>query len=406
MSLIKTLVASLFIIYLSIRFIRWFRRRRKLVEAIEKLPGPPLVPYAPLVNHALVMVYLDSILKHRLGSFVIVYHLISTIYTLFPDTGICRFWLGWKPIVVLFSPENIEQVLTSTNVINKADEYRFFEPWIGEGLVTSKRNKWRFRRKILTPAFHFRILNDFLPIMNKEATKLVLKLNQHKYICDCISTTNEDQTNQANCNQGEENTRPKVKTIDIVPLIALCTLDTICETAMGVNINCQDDTDGRQSKYVKSLNEVGEMALTRVTRPWLWFDSIFARTKSGRKFNEAKDYMHDFSTRVILERKKEWESMLNDIDRDKQSIANTSSSSDSATSANNKISFDDVIKSSLFTSANKRLAFLDLMLHQHLIEKTMSIDDIREEVDTFMFAVSVQFILSRYFCFPLLPLRI
>lgn len=335
------------------------------MEAIEKLPGPPIVPYAPIVNHALVMIYLDSVLRHRLGSFVIIYHLISTLYTLFPDTGICRFWLGWKPIVVLFSPENIEQVLSSTNVINKAEEYRFFEPWIGEGLVTSKRNKWRFRRKILTPAFHFRILNDFLPIMNKEATKLVLKLNQAKYVCNC--------TDEANAG---------IKTIDIVPLIALCTLDTICETAMGVNINCQGDNDGRQSQYVKSLNEVGEMALTRVTRPWLWFDKIFKMTETGRRFNRAKDYMHEFSTRVILERKKEWQRMLS-ADSDHSLLGERRQQQE------RKMTFDEVMESSLFQTGNKRLAFLDLMLHQHLIEHSMTIDDIREEVDTFMFAVSV-----------------
>jgi len=368
MSIIKVLVAGLSIIYLTIKIIQWVKKRQRLIAAIERLPGPPALNWAPFVNHALAMLYLDSILQHKLGTFVIIYHLISTLYTLFPDTGICRFWLGWKPIVVLFSPENIEQVLNSTTVINKADEYRFFEPWIGEGLVTSKRNKWRFRRKILTPAFHFRILNDFLPIMNKEASKLVQKLSQDKYM-------------SPKCKQDRSNSMGK--TIDIVPLIALCTLDTICETAMGVNINCQDDADGRQSHYVKCLNEVGEMALTRVTRPWLWFDAIFNRTKAGQKFNEAKNYMHEFSKKVILERKREWETML-EARRPKES-GDAIEKKDST-----KMTFDDVMKSSLFGDSNKRLAFLDLMLHQHLIENNMSLDDIREEVDTFMFAVSMK----------------
>lgn len=353
------IVVALSTIYLGVKFARWFKKRRRLVEAIEQIPGPPIVPFAPVINHALVMIYLDS-LKHRLGSFVIIYHLISTLYTLFPDTGICRFWLGWKPIVVLFSPENVEQVLTSTQVINKADEYRFFEPWIGEGLVTSKRNKWRFRRKILTPAFHFRILNDFLPIMNSEATKLVKKLNDAQYLR--VPSPGEHSGN------GNHES-----TIDIAPLIALCTLDTICETAMGVNINCQAND---QTNYVKSLYEVGEMALTRVTRPWLWFDWVFYLTETGRRFTRAKDAMQEFSTRVILERKHEWERALK---------VSELSKGDSS-----KMTFDQVLDSELFASGNKRLAFLDLMMHQHLIEKNMTIDDIREEVDTFMFAVSTR----------------
>lgn len=349
MSLAKVLL-TLIAVWLATKLFRWYKRRQKLIEAIEKLPGPPNIPFMPVLNHTLVIIYLDS-LKHKLGTFTLAYHVISNVHKLFPRTGICRIWLGWKPVVILYSPENIESVLNSTSVINKADEYRFFEPWIGEGLVTSKKVKWRFRRKILTPAFHFRILNDFLPIMNEEATKLIRKLNQRKYL-------------------------DKNKVIDITPLIALCTLDTICETAMGVNINCQAD---EHSPYVRALHEVGEMALSRVTRPWLWLDSVFYLTESGRRFTAAKNIMHEFTTRVILERKAAWEKELG------AGLSSEGSKQSDGQTDNLTI---DQLRASAFFATGKRLAFLDLMLHQHLIEHTMTIDDVREEVDTFMFAVS------------------
>lgn len=360
MSLTKIALSLLFI-YLIVKLSKWFKKRRRLIEMIEKLPGPPNISFAPLVNHALMIVYLDS-LKHKYGTPYLAYYAISQFNKLFLDTGIARFWLGLKPVVMVYSPENIESILTSTNVINKADEYRVFEPWIGEGLVTSKMSKWRFRRKILTPAFHFRILNDFLPIMNAEATKLVRKLNQVKYL-------GKDQV------------------FDITPLIALCTLDTICETAMGTNINCQDDED---SLYVRSLHEVAEQALKRVTRPWLWVDSIFNRTEIGKQFTKAKNIMHEFTMKVILERKSAWEKqMVKDkkdfvIDNEHQQDAAAAATSSPPTS----MTFEDIRASSFFANGNKRLAFLDLLLHQHLVEKTMSLEDVREEVDTFMFAVS------------------
>lgn len=343
----------LFIIYLSIKLTKFYRKRKRIVELIDKIPGPPNISFAPIINHGLVVLYLDA-LKHKLGTFTLTYYIMSNMHIVYPEEGICRFWLGLRPTVLLYSPETVESILISTSNLNKSSEYRFFEPWIGEGLVTSKRNKWRFRRKILTPAFHFRILHDFLPIMNQEATKLIKKLN-NRDLCGPNSV------------------------IDITQPIAMCTLDTICETAMGLNINCQDSQD---FGYVQALHTVGETSLIRVTKPWLWFDFIFYLTDEGKRFERAKNKMHEFTTKVIVERKEEWQRQLN-LGSDLQD-----ETSNKSPRRNKSLALDEIRESSFFSQNNKRLAFLDLLLQQHLIENNMTIDDVREEVDTFMFAVS------------------
>lgn len=127
---------------------------------------------------------------------------------------------------------------------------------IGQGLVTSSRQKWKIRRKILTPAFHFRILEDFLPIINEQSNVLIGKL-------DNVALSNSTG-------------------VDIVPVITLCMLDIICETAMGNKLNLQANSN---HEYVESLYNISRIFLIRLMRPWIWPDLTFNLSSHGRLFN-------------------------------------------------------------------------------------------------------------------------
>lgn len=83
-------------------------------------------------------------------------------------------------------------------------------------------SKWFQRRKILTPAFHFKILERFVEVFDKHSCTFVEILSKYK---------NTDE-------------------VELMPLIGLCTLDIICEAAMGVEINAQQNAD---SDYVKAV---------------------------------------------------------------------------------------------------------------------------------------------------------
>ncbi|UYV77770.1 hypothetical protein LAZ67_15002210 [Cordylochernes scorpioides] len=111
-----------------------------------------------------------------------------------------KFYIGPKPIVLLHKPESAEILLSSAVQVNKAFEYSFLLPWLKEGLITSAGYKWKARRKMITPSFHFRILEDFVPVFNEQSMVLVNKL------------------------AATEGTQ-----VDIVPLMSLCALDIICE---------------------------------------------------------------------------------------------------------------------------------------------------------------------------------
>ncbi|KAJ8888508.1 hypothetical protein PR048_007999 [Dryococelus australis] len=84
--------------------------------------------------------------------------------------------------------------------------------------------KWKHHRRIITPTFHFKILEDFLDVFNCNCQKMIEKL--------------KEKTN------GPE--------FDIHPYISLCALDIIAETAMGVSIKAQDDDE---ADFVKATRK-------------------------------------------------------------------------------------------------------------------------------------------------------
>lgn len=50
---------------------------------------------------------------------------------------VVRGWLGSKLVIFLMEPDDAEVILNSSVHINKATEYKFFKPWLGEGLLIS-----------------------------------------------------------------------------------------------------------------------------------------------------------------------------------------------------------------------------------------------------------------------------
>merc|ERR1711892_675591 len=234
-----------------------------------------------------------------------------------------RFHIGPRPNVIISSAEGYEKILSSNKQITKDKDYKFLLPWLGTGLLTSTGNKWHTRRKMLTPAFHFRILEDFLDVMNQ----------QTELLCDILEPL---------CNGPE---------IDIFPLVTHCALDIICETAMGKSINAQANSD---TDYVRAIYKASDIVFERQTSPWLWEDWLFALTPAGFRMRKYLECMHSFTKEVIAERKKEAQDEKSDANKDDVGI-------------------------------KKRRAFLDLLIDASKGGTVLSDEDIREEVDTFMF---------------------
>lgn len=240
-----------------------------------------------------------------------------------------KLWIGPLPILVLYHPECVEVILSSSKHIEKSYLYDFLHPWLGTGLLTSTGEKWRSRRKMITPTFHFAILNDFLEVMNEQGNILVKKLENHV----------------------------DKESFNIFMDITLCALDIICETAMGRNVGAQKNKD---SDYVSAVYRVGDLIQRRQMSPWLWPEFLYERLKEGKDHKRNLDILHNFTDTVIAEKAEELK--------------------------NTKQKKHDNDENSEESGSNKRKAFLDMLLNATDDEgKKLSYRDIREEVDTFMF---------------------
>ncbi|XP_066920606.1 cytochrome P450 4V2-like [Clytia hemisphaerica] len=184
-------------------------------------------------------------------------------------------WLFWYPFVWIGKVEVAEAVLKSQDIITKSLVYDFLHPWFGTGLLTSTHQKWKVRRRAITPSFHFNILNEFQKIFITQAEVLAEKF---RILAD----------------SGES--------FDVQIPVGLAALDIICETAMGVTINAQSDAD---SEYVNAINAGNKLLQERQKYPWLWPDFIYWKTGSGKFFREKLNILQGFTTNVINDKVKE-----------------------------------------------------------------------------------------------------
>lgn len=92
--------------------------------------------------------------------------------------NVVRSWIGSRLLVALTDPQDVELILGSHVHIDKSEEYKFFQPWLGNGLLISTGDKWRAHRKLIAPAFHMNVLKSFMTTFNDNSHHVVKKLRK------------------------------------------------------------------------------------------------------------------------------------------------------------------------------------------------------------------------------------
>ncbi|KRT83871.1 cytochrome P450, partial [Oryctes borbonicus] len=309
MDVVSALLLIFFFVFSYLYFVT--KNNDEKTKLINEFPGPKIYP---IIGTPLPILWMKK------------YEIFCYLRQLARQYGpVYKTWIGNIPAINITSPEYAELILNNSTHITKGYGYKFLAPWLGDGLLLSKGEKWHRHRKLLTPAFHFKILENFMDVFVDKSKFLVKRL-----------------ANDANG-----------KPFNIFPYITRCTLDIISETAMGIQVNAMNE---EKSEYVSAIYGVCSAIVHRFARIWLQSDFIYNRTDRGKTYLKHLCVLHS-TTNKVIQKRKEILHQTQDNKNDEQDVF----------------------------GAKKRKAFLDVLLEVSNDSTGLTHEQIREEVDTFMF---------------------
>ncbi|KAL1122918.1 hypothetical protein AAG570_003243 [Ranatra chinensis] len=326
----------------------YLRRRlanSRLYELAENLPGPPGLP---LVGNIVEFIGgPDKVFKN--------------LYTKsFEYEDVIKMWAGPRLFVFLTNPNDIELILSSHVHIDKAPEYRFFEPWLGNGLLISSGEKWRAHRKLIAPTFHLNVLKNFMGLFNANSRAVVERMKS-------------ELGKQFDCHDYMSET----------------TVEILLETAMGVTKKTQESG----FDYAMAVMKMCDILHLRHTKIWLMPDLIFQLTKYSKDQDRLLGIIHGLTQKVLRIRKEQFvkskESAL--LNGSADSVKEEATAKQSK-AGGDKFSFgqstglkDDLDVDDNDVGEKKRMAFLDLLIESTYNGGLLTDEEIQNQVDTIMF---------------------
>jgi cytochrome P450 family 4 len=230
-------------------------------------------------------------------------------------------WNGYTPEVFTDDLRIISTAVQSPKFLSKGIVADALKDSLGDGLFFSTNEKWHIRRRIITPTFHFKILEQFFENFKKH----------NRILMDQI----DEKTN------GES--------FNVIPLITKTMIDTMCETAMGIDaMDC--------SQYAESLPELLSLTIKRLVTPLYLVKWIYFFTNLRRDILKHAKVTKEFTTKVINKRREELTKLQSNKENDDDS--------------------DIGIK--------KKACLLDVLLQSSVNDVQLTTDEISEEVDIFM----------------------
>ncbi|XP_068095127.1 cytochrome P450 4A12A-like [Hyperolius riggenbachi] len=231
-------------------------------------------------------------------------------------------WLGSFFATLTVGDSNYAKALLSRQDPKDNFAYYFLTKWIGKGLLVLDGQKWFQHRRLLTPGFHYDVLKPYVKVMS-DCTNIMLDKWEH-----LVSDK---------------------KPVELFHHVSLMTLDSIMKCAFSYDSNCQFNSE---NEYIKAVYELCFLVDLRFNQFPYHIDIIFNLSPYGFRFRRALKIAYKHTENVIKLRK---ESLKQDTELEK-------------------------------IKQKRRLDFLDILLFARDENgQGLSDEDLRAEVDTFMF---------------------
>lgn len=317
-------------------FFYWRYKRSRLYELAEKIPGPEGYP---LIGNA----------HHYLGKPETIFETLMKFSRQYEN--VVKMWVGPRLFVFLTHPADVELILSSHDHIDKSPEYRFFQPWLGNGLLISTGEKWRVHRKLIAPAFHLNVLKSFFNLFNRNSKAVVERL--------------KDQVD---------------KEIDCHDFMSEATVEILLETVMGVSKKMQSSG----YDYAMAVMKMCDILHLRQTKLWYRPEIIFWLSKYNGMQKKLLSVIHGLTRKVLKIRKDIYTrngGSFEGVTKDDEVDLKTTEKSDFSFGSSKTIK-DDIDED---IGEKKRLPFLDLLIENSENGVILTDEEIQNQVDTIMF---------------------
>ena len=286
----------------------------KFCKRLKPIPRPPNLSYHWLLGHIPAVYKQDE--KLYLDFVEEVNKPVNR------DKHITVYWYGPISLVNITHSKVLMKLFKEPK---STDFYSLLLPWLGEGLLISKGDKWFRNRRLLTPAFHYEILKGHVPVYNS-----------------CVSVLLDKWSMSAL--QGES--------VKLFNTLSLMSLDIIMQCAFSFKSGCQ----ATEHPYTSACSNLVNLCTERMMNPFYMFDWFYWFTPHGRKTRRLCNLVHKHAGKVISERKLDLKKCVPEASE--ENVGKT----------------------------RKYLDFLDILLvAKDDDDKGMTDLEIRNEVDTFMF---------------------